>query len=82
MKIGQRLSALFVREIEGFVDLLVRCSVSILPSLKAEGCGEYGRHPKDHLWYKYVPFRSHICHRLSLQPVGVSCPYGPSNLTV
>ena len=48
MKVGQRLSALSVREKEGIVDHLVHCSVSILPSLKAEGRVEYGRYPKDH----------------------------------
>ena len=37
MKVGQRLSALSVREMEGVIDLLVHCSVSIFPSLKAEG---------------------------------------------
>ena len=42
MKVRQRLSALSVREMEGVIDLLVHCSVSILPSMKAEGCGEYG----------------------------------------
>ena len=40
MKIRHRLSGLSVREKEGIVDLLVHCLVSILPSLKAEGCGE------------------------------------------
>ena len=45
MKVGQRLSA---REMEGVIDLLVRCSVSIFLSLKAEGWVEYGRYPKDY----------------------------------
>ena len=44
MKVGHRLSALSVREMDGIIELLVRCSVSILPSLKAECCGEYGRY--------------------------------------
>ena len=48
MKVGQRLSAISVREKEGIVDCLVLCSVSIIPSLKAEGWVEYGRYPKDH----------------------------------
>ena len=48
MKVGQILSALSVREKEGIVDLLVLCSVSILPSLKAEDWVEYGRYCKDH----------------------------------
>ena len=42
MKVRQRLSALFIREKEGVIDLVVHCSVSILSSLKAERCGEYG----------------------------------------
>ena len=48
MKVEQRPSALFVREKEGFVNLLVHCSVNILPSLKADGWVEYGRYSKDH----------------------------------
>ena len=48
MKVGQRLSALSIKEKEEIVDSLVHCSVSILPSLKAEGWVEYGRYSKDH----------------------------------
>ena len=48
MKAEHRLSALSVREKEEIVNLLVHCSVSILPSLKAEGLVEYGRYRKDH----------------------------------
>ena len=48
MKVVQRLSALSVREKEEIVNLLVHCSVSILPSFKAECWVEYGRYSKDH----------------------------------
>ena len=48
MKVGHRLSALFIREKEVIVNLLVHCSVGILPSLKAKGWVKYGRCPKDH----------------------------------
>ena len=48
VKVGHRISGLSVREKEGIVDLLIRYSLSILPSLKDEGCAEYGRYCKDH----------------------------------
>ena len=42
------LTALCIREKEGIVDVLVHCSVSILSSLKADDCGEFGRYCKDY----------------------------------
>ena len=47
MKVCHRLSALFIREKEGIVNVLVHCSVSVVLSLKAEGWVEYGRYSKD-----------------------------------
>ena len=47
MKVCHRLSALFIREKEGIVNVLVYCSVSVVLSLKAEGWVEYGRYRKD-----------------------------------
>ena len=47
VKVCHRLSALFIREKEGIVNVLVHCSVSVVLSLKAEGWVEYGRYRKD-----------------------------------
>ena len=47
MKVCHRLSALFIREKDGIINVLVHCSVSVVLSLKAEGWVENGRHHKD-----------------------------------
>ena len=47
MNVRHKISALFIREKEGIVNVLVRCSVSILLLLKADGWVEYGRYRYD-----------------------------------
>ena len=47
MNVRHKISALFIREKEGIVNVLVHCSVSVVLSLKAEGWVEYGRYRKD-----------------------------------
>ena len=53
--------------------------------MKAYPCSEYDRRCKEHYWYEYVPYWSHRYAYLKFEPICVvelSCPYGPSNLTV
>ena len=47
MNVRHRISALFIREKEGIVNVLVHCSVSVVLSLKAEGWVENDRYRKD-----------------------------------
>ena len=47
VNVCHRLSAPFIREKEGIVNVLVHCSVSVVLLLKAEGWVEYGRYRKD-----------------------------------
>ena len=47
VKVMHRLSALFIREKEGIVNVLVHCSVSVVLLLKADGWVEYGRYRYD-----------------------------------
>ena len=84
MKVRHKVLELSTRETEGIADLSVSCLVSILCLLKAYN-SEYDGWRKDHYWYKYVPYWSHRYACLKFEPVCVvelSCPYGPSILTV
>ena len=85
VKVWHRVLGLSTKETEGIADHLLSCSVSILCSLNAYTCSVYDRWCKDHYWYKYVAYYSHRYACLKFDPIRVvkiSCPYGPSNLTV